>query len=140
MGNLAVYMSGLPAFFTYLVTAAIMLALFLAAYSAITPHHEWKLIREGNTAAATAYAGATIGFTIPLFSAMSQSVSFIDFIAWGVVAFIVQIVTFFVVKLVLKVKGESLSTHITEGHVAYGVFAAGIFVAIGFLNAASMVW
>lgn len=140
MGNLAAYLSGLPAFFAYLITAGIMLALFLAAYSAITPHHEWKLIREGNSAAAAAYGGATIGFTIPLYSAMANSVSFIDFIAWGIVAFVVQIITFFVVKLVLKLKKESLSTHITEGHVAYGVFAASIFIAVGMLNAASMVW
>ncbi|WP_202932476.1 DUF350 domain-containing protein [Vreelandella alkaliphila] len=140
MGNIGMYLAGLPAFFAYLITAAILLVAFMAAYSKITPHHEWQLIQEGNAAAATAFGGATLGFTIPLYSAMANSVSFIDFIAWGIIAFIVQLVTFFAIKLVLKSKGQSLSGHITDGHMAYGIFAATIAIAVGLLNAASMIW
>ncbi|CAM3835469.1 DUF350 domain-containing protein [Vreelandella rituensis] len=140
MGNLGLYLSGLPAFFAYLATAAIMLVLFMMAYSKITPHKEWALIREGNAAAATAFAGAILGFTIPLYSAMANSVGFIDFILWGIVAFFVQLVTFFAIKGVLRRQGESLSTHIADNHIAYGILSGAIAVAIGLLNAASMVW
>lgn len=140
MGHLGLYLSGLPAFFAYLLTAALLLVIFMVAYSRITPHHEWTLIREGNVAAALAFSGATLGFTIPLYSAMANSVSYVDFIAWGIIAFFVQIVTFFVIKVFLKSRGESLSSHITEGHVAYGLLAGTIALAIGLLNAASMVW
>ena len=59
---------------------------------------------------------------------------------WGVVAFIVQLATFFAVKLFLRKQGESLSQHITEGHQAYGILMASVAVAVGLLNAASMTW
>lgn len=140
MAQSEMYLTGLPAFLGYLITAALLLAIFLAIYSKATPHKEWVLIKEGNIAAALAFSGATLGFTVPLYSAMTNSVAYIDFILWAMVALLVQIVTFFVIKAVLKTKGESLSSHITEGHVAYGILAGTIALAVGILNAASMVW
>tara|TARA_R110002049_G_scaffold18010_1_gene69347 strand:- start:8714 stop:9127 length:414 start_codon:yes stop_codon:yes gene_type:complete len=134
------YLYGLPSFIAYLVTAIVLLAAFMYCYSRITPHHEWTLIREGNAAAASAYGGSILGFTIPLYSAMAHSINFIDFVLWGVIAFIVQLATFFAVKLFLRKQGESLSQHITEGHQAYGILMASVAVAVGLLNAASMTW
>ncbi|MFG6177853.1 DUF350 domain-containing protein [Halomonas sp. THAF12] len=134
------YLAGLPAFLCYLIVGVAMLVLFMFCYSKATPHQEWKLIQAGNTAASAAYGGAILGFTIPLYSAMSHSVSLVDFILWGIVAFVVQIVTFFATKGVLKIQGESLSTHISEAHVAYGVLSGSIAVAVGLLNAAAMTW
>ncbi|WP_404471889.1 DUF350 domain-containing protein [Vreelandella venusta] len=134
------YLYGLPSFIAYLVTAIVLLTAFMYCYSRMTPHHEWTLIREGNAAAAAAYGGSILGFTIPLYSAMAHSINFIDFVLWGIVAFIVQLATFFAVKLFLRKQGESLSQHITEGHNAYGILMASVAIAVGLLNAASMTW
>ncbi|MGR2738716.1 DUF350 domain-containing protein [Billgrantia sp. Q4P2] len=140
MDRIALYLSGLPLFFLYLVTAVILLSLFMVCYSRLTPHHEWSLIRQGNVAASVAYGGSILGFVMPLSSIMTHSVSIIDFLLWGLVAFIVQIVTFFVIKGVVRVSGESLSKHITDNHLAYGILVASISIGVGMLNAASMSW
>ncbi|MFI0473812.1 MULTISPECIES: DUF350 domain-containing protein [unclassified Halomonas] len=134
------YLQGLPHFLGYLIGALILLGAFMYCYSRITPHKEWALIRQGNAAAATAYAGSIIGFTLPLYSAMANSINFIDFLLWGVIAFGVQLATFFGLKVVLQNQGESLSTHINEGHMAYGILVGSICIAVGLLNAASMTW
>ena len=134
------YLQGLPHFFAYLIGALGLLVAFMYCYSRLTPHHEWTLIREGNAAAARAYAGSILGFTIPLYSAMANSVSYIDFILWGVIAFGVQLATFFGLKLFLRQQGESLSQHINEGHQAYGTLVGSISIAVGLINAASMTW
>ncbi|WP_447527660.1 MULTISPECIES: DUF350 domain-containing protein [unclassified Vreelandella] len=134
------YLQGLPHFLGYLIGALILLGAFMYCYSRITPHKEWQLIRQGNAAASTAYAGSILGFTLPLYSAMANSISFIDFLLWGVIAFGVQLATFFGLKVVLKNQGESLSTHISEGHMAYGILVGSICIAVGLLNAASMTW
>ena len=38
----------------------------LAVYTAITPHAELRLIRQGNAAASAALAGVLVGFAVPL--------------------------------------------------------------------------
>lgn len=134
------YLQGLPHFLGYLIGALVLLIAFMYCYSRITPHHEWTLIREGNAAAATAYAGSIVGFTLPLYSAMANSISFIDFLLWGIIAFGVQLATFFGLKMMLKKQGESLSLHITEGHMAYGILVGSVSIAVGLINAASMTW
>lgn len=140
MDRIAIYLAGLPLFFLYLIAAIVLLCLFMVCYSRLTPHHEWSLIRQGNTAASVAYGGSILGFVIPLSSSMTHSVSIIDFVLWGLVAFVVQIVTFFSIKGVVRGFGESLSNHITEDHLAYGVLVASVSISVGLLNAASMSW
>jgi len=85
-------------------------------------------------AAAISLAGATLGFVLPLARAVTQSVSPLDLVAWGMVALLVQIVVFFLVgKLVPR-----FAQAIRNGQVADATFLAGLAVAVGLLNAASM--
>ena len=63
------YVSGLPAFLAYFGTGVALIIVFALLYSLVTPHRELTLVREGNTAAATAYLGALVGFSLPLTSA-----------------------------------------------------------------------
>ena len=127
-------LAGLPAFLLYLGLALCLLCTFLAVYVAITPYRELALIREGNAAAAVSLAGAVIGFVLPLARAVSQSVSALDLVAWGVVALIVQTGVFFVVgKLVPK-----FAAAIAAGRVAPATLLASLAVGVGLLNAAAM--
>ena len=121
-------------FLFYIVSAVVLLALFQFIYTRITPHKEFELIRENNTAAAVALAGAVIGFALPLASVISHSVSLLDFVVWAVIAFVVQLLAFLVISLVLK----GLPARIQKGEIAAGIYVAAIAVSIGLLNAACM--
>lgn len=127
-------LAGLPAFLLYFSLSLALLVVFIAVYLWVTPYRELALIREGNVAAAISLAGALIGFVLPLGRAVTQSVSALDLVAWGVVALVVQVVVFFIVgKLVPR-----FSDGIRKGEVAEAAFLAALAVAVGVLNAASM--
>jgi putative membrane protein len=124
----------LGSFLIYFGAALLAEAIFVALYMAITPHHEAKLIKDGNVAASISLAGAVIGFTLPLVSVVIGSVSLLDMVIWSAVALVVQIAVFVLVSLVLR----GLSRRIEAGNIAAGVTVAAASLAIGAVNAASM--
>jgi putative membrane protein len=124
-------------FLNFLAYAGIGIGVLVAAAVAvllITPHRELSLIREGNTAAATAFSGTLIGLALPLHSAISNSVSLIDAAIWGAVSVIVQLFAFLLARLV----APKLSQQITLNQTAAGIFSAGVSVSVGLINAAAM--
>lgn len=123
-------------FVIYFVAALIAVAVFVVLYMAVTSHHETTLIKQGNTAAAISFAGALLGFTLPLASAIIHSVSLIDMLVWSAIAIVVQLGVFLVVDLLLR----QVSRHIEEGNVAAGITLAAASLAIGIVNAASMAY
>ncbi len=127
-------LAGLPAFLAYFALAAVSLLVFIRLYSWVTPHDEFGLIRANNASAAIAFAGALIGFALPLASAITHSLSLLDCAIWGLVALVVQVLTFFVSQLALT----QLPERISKGDLAAGIFAAGCSVSVGMLNAACM--
>lgn len=127
-------LAGLPAFLLYFGLALCLLAAFIAVYLAITPYRELALIREGNVAAAISLAGAVIGFVLPLAQAVTQSVSALDLVAWGVVALVVQTVVFFLVGTLVPKFPEAIKA----GRVAAAALLASLAVAVGLINAAAM--
>jgi putative membrane protein len=115
--------------------AAIVLIVFKFLYQFATPYNELKLIREGCTPAAVTLSGAMIGFAIPVAMALSQAVSPAEFIAWAVLAGVIQIVAFLIVRaLVIK----DLAARIERGELSIGIYLAAISITVGLLNAASM--
>lgn len=134
--DLTRYLLTLPAFALYFLSAIILLMLFLAIYTRVTPQHEWRLIRDGNAAAAISLSGAMVGFAIPLASAIINSLSLIDALVWGLVALIVQCGTFFAARLLFS----KLPERITAGETAAGVIVAGMSITVGLLNAACMTY
>lgn len=136
MDVLAHSLSGLPAFLLYFGLGLALLVVFLVLYSWVTPYHEFGLIRDGNTAAAISLSGATLGFVLPLASAIAHSVNPIDMVVWGVIALVVQIVVYFVVARLLPRLGEQ----IPEGRVSAATLLAVLSLAAGLLNAAAMTY
>lgn len=126
--------AGLPEFISFFVLAVLLMLLFIRFYSWLTPHDEFGLIRANNAAAAVAFAGALLGFAIPLASAIEHSISLLDCAIWGAIALLIQIVTFTAVRFALR----ELPERITRGELAAGVFSAGCSLAVGLINAASM--
>ena len=127
-------LNGIPAFLAYFALAVVLILIFVRLYTWMTPHEELALIRANNSAAALAFGGAIIGFALPLSSAITHSQSLLDCAVWGAIALVVQILTFVVLRIVLK----QLSGRIASGEMATGIFAAALAIAVGLINAACM--
>lgn len=133
--DLQAFQGGAIRFLMAFGMAGIVLILFKYLYQLATPYNEGKLIREGSLCAAITLGGATIGFALPVAMALSQAVSPLEFIAWAVLAGIIQIVTFLIVRtLVVK----DLAARIERGETSVAIYLAAISIAVGLLNAASM--
>ena len=100
----------------------------------VTPHDEIKLIRENNLAASLASVGSLIGFSLPLASAIANSAALDDCAIWGVIAIVVQVVVFFMVRLPVP----KISERIEKGETASGLWLGGASLTGGILNAACM--
>ncbi len=124
----------LPWFLAYMATALVLTLVYLVIYMWVTPHPEIKLIRENNMAAALAFAGSLMGFCMPLASAIANSVSLVDLAVWGVIAMVVQIAIFYVVRFPIP----KISERIEKGEMASGLWLGVSSLAGGLLNAASM--
>jgi len=127
-------LSGLVPFISYFVPALLLVACFGAVYSWLTPHNEFALIRSGNSSAAIAFGGSLIGFVLPLCTAIVHAVSLLDFLIWGLIALIVQLLTFFAVRLCVP----GLPARIAADQTAAAIFVALSSIAVGLVNAACM--
>ena len=125
---------GLPAFLSYFGIAMLLLLLFGFIYTRLTAHDEFELIRQGKSAAAIALGGSLLAFALPLCSAIVHSVSLVDFLIWGVIALVIQIVTFFAVRVFLS----NLSQRISNNELSAGIFVALTSLSVGAINAACM--
>lgn len=85
-----------------------MVIVFLFIYSKITPHNEWQLIKNNNTAASLAFSGTLLGYVIPLSSAAINSVSIPDYFAWGGIALVIQLLIYGCVRLYMPTLSEKL--------------------------------
>ena len=126
--------AGFDDFLVYLGVSLALTALFLAIYVRITPYREFALIREGNTAASFSLSGSLLGFVIPLSAAVKYSVNLVDMAIWGLIALLIQVVAFVVVKMLIP----TLARDITEGKGAVGFFLGSLSLAVGLLSAACM--
>lgn len=126
----------LPHFLAYFGAAVLLAVAFLTLYVLITPHREFALIREGNSAAAVQLTGTFLGFTIPVAVVIGHSVSIPDMLLWGGVAALVQLAVFFIISRLLF---KAISQKITEECVASGIFVGGMGLGFGVLQAACMV-
>ena len=121
-------------FFIYLAVAVALLAIFIAIYIRVTPYREIALIREGNMAASFSLSGSLLGFIVPLAAAIQHSVNLLDMAMWGVIAMLVQLAAFVVVKLLIP----TLTQDIPANKTSTGFFLGSISLGVGLLNAACM--
>ncbi len=128
------YLNGLPAFFTYFLTSVVLVAGFAALYVQVTTHREFALIRQCNLSAVAAFVGALVGFVLPLTAAMKNSVNWLDFVIWTLIAAVVQIAAYLLARFLMP----DVSTRIVSGEIAGGAWLGGIAVVFGMLNAASL--
>lgn len=129
-------LAGLGSFLSYFVTAILLMLFFCLIYGMVTPYPEFRLIREGRVAPAVSFLGAMLGFITPLASAISHSVSFADMIVWALIALLVQIAVFLLIRLLFR----DLCRMIAEDSLSAAILLGGVSAAVGILNAACMTY
>lgn len=128
------YLQGLPAFALHFSMGLGFVALFLAMFLWLTPHAEIRLIRAGNNTAATALAGALVGYCLPLASALANTAGAVDLAIWASIALAGQFAAYGAIRLLLP----GYPARIEAGDSAAATTAASLHIGIGLLNAAAM--
>ncbi|KAA0545279.1 DUF350 domain-containing protein [Bacillus sp. BGMRC 2118] len=132
MGNL------LQSFSVYALTA---LGVFIAAMLIIvfvTRHKEFELIGKGNQAAALSFGGKLLGIAFVLGSAITNSVSLLDMIIWGVVGLVAQLLFFFISELITI--RFSISEAIEKDNKAVGILLLLLSLSVGWIVAACLTY
>lgn len=127
-------LAGLPTLVLHFAVTLAMLAAGVAVYHLITPYHEFRLIRDGNVAAATSLSGAVVGLALPLAACMASSVGVWDIVVWGVVALVIQLAAHRVGDAVVR----DLPRRIENGEMGAAVLVAAIKLATSLVNAAAV--
>ena len=133
-GAIQSFLSGIPFLLTHFGVTIVMLVVGAFIYIKITSHDEMALIRDGNNAAAVSLSGAILGLAIPLAFCMANSVNVYDIVIWGLVALVIQLVTFWIIDLWLR----DLSQKIEDGQVGTAILLASVKLAVASINAAAI--
>ena len=129
-------LAGLPAFLVYFCTAIVAVILYLAIYTWITAHKEFDLIAKNVPGAAVALGLSLLGFALPLASAIAHSQNLLDCAIWAIIALVVQLVVYFIVRIPV----HELSTRIAAGEMAAAIWLGLASLAAGVLAAAAMTY
>jgi len=128
--------AGLQDFALYFAISIALFFVFKIVYAFVTPHDEWKLVKEDkSTAAAIGFGGAMIGFAIALSGAVTNSEFLLDYVIWGFIAIVAQLVAFALLRFTFMPK---IAERIQNNEVSAGVMLGAMSVAVGLLNAACM--
>lgn len=127
-------LAGLLDFLIFFVIAIALVALYLAIYTLATMHNEFALIRQNVISASTALGFSLVGFALPLGSAIVHAQTIVDLLVWGLVALAVQIIVYWLVRIVMP----NLSQRIAAGEMAAALFLGAGSLSAGIINAASM--
>lgn len=128
------FLAGFPVFLSHFALTVALLIAGVAAYVLVTPHKELRLVREGNSAAAISLAGVVMGLGLPLGVSMANSVTVYDVLIWGLVALVLQLVTFFVIDVLLR----GLPKRIEDGELAPAIFLAASKVSVAVITASAL--
>src|ERR1041385_3356015 len=107
-------LSELPAFLPYFTLAGALIVAYIFVYAWITPHNEFALIRNNVPGAAISLGMSTIGFALPLTSAIGHANDIVDMTIWGIIALIVQVIVYFLARIPVP----DLSRRIAAGELA----------------------
>jgi len=126
--------AGGPILLLHVAIALAMLALGVVVYVWMTPWEDLKLVREGNTAAGVALGGLILGLGIPIAACIPGAINHWDILFWGLIALVLQIVTFKVVDLILS----GLPERIKAGEVGSAVVLTSTKLAVAVIVAAAI--
>jgi putative membrane protein len=137
--------ANLLSYLSYFGTAIGCLLVAGFIYVKFTPIDEIAELRKGNTAAAIALGGATVGYAIVVYSVMTHIYGastipqgLLQVIIWSAISLVTQVIAFEIMRVVMAVIHDDWKTRIEQGDVAHGVFAGAFSLAFGILNAGAV--
>src|SRR5262245_38549756 len=133
-GTVTSSLSGLPLFLAYFCLSLVVTSAYLYIYTSITPHDEFELIRKNVPGAAVSLG--LLGFALPVASAVAHAANLIDCIIWSVIALIVQVIIYYLVRIPVP----DISKRIAAGELAPAIWLGLSSATGGLLSAASMTW
>jgi len=122
------FQQGFPIFLLWTGTAGLLLLVSSAIYVLLTPWKELALVNDGNGAAGLALAGAIVGLAIPIASCLASSTSLLDLLLWGIVALLLQLLTYRLIDMILRDIPKRIQND--EAGAAIVLIAAKISVAM----------
>lgn len=128
-------LQGFVPFLSYVGLSLGMILVHVAVYTLATQHDELALIRGNNVAAAVAFGGSIVGYTLPLAAAAYHSRMLVEFLVWAAIAVVVQVVIYWFFRFFFL---RDVSRRIDDGQLAAGLLLASASVAGGIVNAAAM--
>src|SRR5262245_60108140 len=135
-GTVTSSLSGLPLFLAYFCLSLVVTSAYLYVYTSITPHDEFELIRKNVPGAAVSLGLSLLGFALPVASAVAHAANLIDCIIWSVIALIVQVIIYYLVRIPVP----DISKRIAAGELAPAIWLGLSSATGGLLSAASMTW
>lgn len=115
-------------FLFYLNFCIVVWGLSLWIYEKSTPCREWRLIMEGNKAAAFSMGGAAIGMAIPLASLVTHSQGWSELAKWSVLSLACQLGLWFIMS---RSAFPKMKECIEGGKESVGMFVGSCSVALG---------
>jgi putative membrane protein len=129
-------LAGLPAFLLYFCISTVAVIAFLWIYTRITAHDEFALLQKNVPGAAVSLGLSTLGFALPVASAVAHASDVLDCIIWSIIALCVQVIAYYVARIPVP----NLSQRIAAGDLAPAIWLGLASVTAGLLSAASMTW
>jgi len=126
--------TGFPVLILHFLVTVTMLAVGITAYIWMTPYPEFKLIREGNVAAAVSLGAAILSLAVPLAFSMSVSVGIADIIIWGLVTLAILLVVYRSIDFLLK----DLPARIEAGELGSAILLASVKLGVAAITAAAV--
>ncbi len=128
------FFSGFPILIGHFALTLAILGVGVAIYMWLTPYHELKLIKSGNTAAAITLSGAIVGLAVPLAFAMAGSVNVFDILIWGALTLVIQLGAYRFADLLLR----GLPERIENDETGAAILVVGVKLAVAAINAAAV--
>ncbi|MDX8366312.1 DUF350 domain-containing protein [Cytobacillus sp. IB215665] len=125
-------------FLLYLGTNIIMLVIGLFLMELTTKNKEFRLIADGNKAAAYVLGGRLVGLGIVLYSTSANSLNLVDLMIWGSIGIVAQIVVFFLAELLTP--QFKITKAIDEDNQAVGLFLLLLSIAVGLIIAGCLTY
>lgn len=128
------FLSGFPVLISHFTATFLVFVAASFIYTIVTPHHETKLIKQGNVSAAISLGGVLLGLSIPLAFCLAGSINVFDIIVWGSVTLALQLIVYFVIDFFLR----GISKSIEKDELAPSLFLVSVKLSVAFINAAAI--
>lgn len=118
----------------HLFTGFALVGVFVVVYLWVTPFDEIALIRKGCIAPAASFGGTLTGFSVTVASGILHLPTYLGFLVWALVAMILQLLAFLVMKKAMPDMKEAIESN----NIAMGMLIGGISLSIGLINGACL--